>query len=57
MYATIAVLFTALSVPAMYFGLRLVQLYELPFVAFSLPVFLCLGIACWAVSKVDDVSR
>lgn len=55
MYAVIATLFTVLSIPAMYFGLRLVQLYELPFVAFSLPVFLCLGIACWAVSRQDNL--
>lgn len=55
MYALIATLFTVLSIPAMYLGLKLVQLYALPFVAFSLPVFLCLGIACWAVFRQDKL--
>ena len=56
MYAVIATVFTALSVPALWLGLKLVVLFDLPFVAFSAPVFICLGIACWAVSRFDEVS-
>lgn len=56
MYFLIATIFTASSVPAMYLGLRVVRDYDLPFVLFSVPVLLVLGIACWAVSKLDDIA-
>jgi len=57
MYATIATLFTVLTVPAMYLGLLVVKTYDLRFELFCLPIFLCLAIACWAVARMDDVSR
>jgi len=57
MYATIAGLSVASTVPAMYLGLLVVKTYGLRFELFCLPILLCLAIACWAVARMDDISR
>lgn len=51
MYLTLSAIFMALTIPAIYVGLKLVLLLQLPIFAFSLPVLACLGISMWLLNK------
>lgn len=54
MYAVIGIIFLVGSVPALWFGAKMVVVFDLPFVAFSLPMFACLSIAAWAITKAEQ---
>jgi hypothetical protein len=53
MYLILSALFTALSVPSLYLGFKLVQHFDLPFLAGFAPIYVCLGIACFFVCRCD----
>jgi hypothetical protein len=54
MYLTLAAIFMALTIPAIYVGLQLVLLLQLPFPLFCLPVLLCLGISMLMLNKHEE---
>lgn len=53
MHMILAAVFVAMSVPALWAGLKLVVAFSLPFPLFCVPLLLCFAIALWFVAKAD----
>lgn len=54
MFFVLTVVFTAMTVPALWLGATLVQAFDLPFVFIGLPVLLCLACAAFCLGKAES---
>lgn len=53
MYAVIGILSLVGSIPAMWLGMKMVVAFDLPFVAFCLPVLACIAVSGWAIARAE----